>query len=86
MIKVYIEMDEGWRWWPVTEDDPAREYFSKPMTMEVSEELLAEYKTAYDAYRAVQMKLEALFRAQEGYPPHGVFQDLTGADYKLLEK
>ena len=70
MVKIYVEMDEGWRWWPVTEQDEMRQYWSKPMSMEVPDELVTEYKTAYEAYWTVQEKLEALYRVQQGYTPH----------------
>jgi hypothetical protein len=69
MVKVYIEMDQGWDWWPVTEQDPMRPWM-KPMSMEIPDALLQEYHTTFKAFQAVQEKLETLYRIQEKLKPH----------------
>ena len=83
MIKVYIDMDQGFRWWPITEDDNSNPYWKTPPTMAIPEELLVEYKSAYNAYQVVQEKLEALFRIQNGYVP---IPSQVAPEHKLLEK
>jgi hypothetical protein len=83
MVKVFIDMDQGFRWWPVMEDDPIHAYWHRDMTLEITNELMAEYKTAYEAYQAVQEKLEALYRIQNGYEPH---PSQVAPEHKLLEK
>jgi hypothetical protein len=83
MVKVYIDMDQGFCWWPVLEDDPIHAMWKREMTMEVSAELLAEHKIAYEAYQAMQEKLEALYRIQNGYEPH---PSQVAPEYKLLKE
>ena len=70
MVKVFIDMDQGFRWWPVLETDPIHELWKRDMTMEIPEELLREYNIAYTLYSVVQDKLEALYRIQNGYTQH----------------
>jgi hypothetical protein len=83
MVKVYIEIDEGWRWWPVTEQDPVHQYGPKSMSMEVPQELLTEYNIANTLYQNVQEKLEALYRVQEGMNPH---PNQVVPEYTLLKE
>jgi hypothetical protein len=81
MIKIRIEMDEGWVWWPVTETQRA-EYEKamgfdaalslatrRPLTMEVDQDFITRYEAVYAAYREMRGALEQLYRVQEGLAP-----------------
>lgn len=82
--KVYIEIDSDmFVFFPIDEEHYLREYYSKPMTMEISEELFNEYYSKYRAFRDVQRQVEQLFRIQEGKTVH---PDDPIPDYKLLNK
>ena len=83
MVKVYIDMDHSFRWWPIMENDPTHAYWRKDMTFEVSAELLAEYNIAHTLYQNVQEKLEALYRIQTGYEPH---PNQVVPEHKLLKE
>jgi len=70
MAKVRIEMDEGYRWWPVTiAEQTANAAIRYPMTLEVPDDLLVRYKQAYTQYRQLQVELEQLYRVQVGLAP-----------------
>lgn len=92
-VKVRIDMDEGWRWWPVTEakrdahelamglePDLARA-IRQPMTLEVDKELLDRYEAAYAQMRPLQEALENLYRVQQGLIP---WPDQPTPDHTLL--
>jgi hypothetical protein len=94
MTKVRIEMDEGWRWWPITEamrdayetamgfePDLARQ-LRQPMTLDVDQDLIDRYTTAYVAYRELQDQLEQLYRVQQGIDP---WPEQAIPEYKVLE-
>ena len=82
--KVYIEIDSDmFVFFPVDEEHYLREYYSKPMTMEISKELYDEYYSKYRDFREVQRQVEQLFRIQESKTPS---TDTPIPDYKLLNK
>lgn len=65
LTPAYIEMDEGWVWWPVTFTNIER----KQARIAVPQALLDEYTEAQQRWRQVQEKLEQLYRVQEGLQP-----------------
>jgi hypothetical protein len=80
-VKIRIDMDEGWRWWPVTEakrdayetamglEPDLTKLIRKPMTLTVDQALVDRYEAAYQEYRTLQEQLEQLYRVQEGIEP-----------------
>lgn len=89
-MKVYIDMDSGFRWWPVSATRDLsylpEEYHQcirereKP-TMEVPDELVAEYTRISTEYSLMQEKLEQLYRIQRSLDP---WPNTPIPDYKLL--
>jgi len=69
MTKVRIEMDEGFNWFPVSEDSPLLHAYGRSTTMDVPEALILEYQEAVERWTTVQEKLEQLYRVQEGLTP-----------------
>ena len=66
MVKVRIDMDEGWYWSVATK---AGWRFDRTETMEVDEELVNEYNALSEQWYKLQDRLEQLYRAQEGLKP-----------------
>jgi hypothetical protein len=83
MVKVYIEMDQGWDWWPALENDTNHPSWEREMTMEIPDTLLLEYYTAFRAFQDVQEKLETLYRIQEKLKPH---PNRVVPEHKLLKE
>jgi hypothetical protein len=80
-VKIRVDMEEGWQWWPVTEvqratyedamgfDEALRRQLRRPMTLEVDQELVDRYEAAYKALQPIKEALEQLYRVQEGLVP-----------------
>jgi hypothetical protein len=93
-VKIRVDMEEGWQWWPVTEvrqaeyedamgfEEALRRQLRKPMTLEVDEELVQRYQAVYKAHRELQEALENLYRIQEGLKPWG---DQSIPDHTILK-
>ena len=80
-VKVFIEMDEGWSWWPVASGSD--NFFGDvPPTLEISDELLEEFKSVESRWYDLQAKLEQLYRIQEGLEPF----NMPIPEHKVLEK
>jgi hypothetical protein len=78
MPKVYIDMDEGFRWWPVLSDRDLSwlppEYHAtirdrETPTMEIPQELLDRYEAVALSYRELQAAFEQLYRIQQNLQP-----------------
>jgi hypothetical protein len=65
-VRVLIEIDEGFRFWPVLEENLR---WSAP-TLEIDKALYDEYETAQNMMRKVQDKIEQLYRVQRNLVPH----------------
>lgn len=73
-MKVVIEMDDGWRWWPVDEENPGwnridRALKTRKAAVEVDPEWFAQYQRVNAQYYKMQEQLEHLYRHQEGLEP-----------------
>jgi len=76
-VKVRIEMDQMFHWWPLNADQMAERYemvgmpvpLRRSPTLEVDAELFNEYEAMRSKYYELQEKLEQLYRVQEGLEP-----------------
>jgi 5'-deoxynucleotidase YfbR-like HD superfamily hydrolase len=79
-MKVHVYCAERYPDYGISERPPSYE-----RTIEISEELLAEVKTARAAYEAAQDKLQALYREQEGFKPKPPKEEhITQAEADLI--
>jgi hypothetical protein len=74
-MKVVIEMDEGWRWWPIDEQNPGwyridTKIEDRKVAIEITEEMYERYKRVSAEYFEIQEQMEHLYRHQQGYYPH----------------
>ena len=67
MIKVHIEMDQVFNWWPISEQ--ALDSTSSAPTMMVDEEWFNKFNAVSAAARELQQEVEQLFRLQQGMRP-----------------
>lgn len=80
-MKVRVDMDEGWHWWFITSksqeelltamghDEEMKHVLRRAATLEIPQDLYDEAQAAWATHRAVQDKLEQLYRVQEGIEP-----------------
>lgn len=81
-VQIYVELDEGWQFYPVYKDSPQYGWMShRPFKLEVDQALIDEYEAAAKAFGAVREKLEQLYRVQEGLTP---FESSPVPEHKLL--
>jgi len=62
MVKVHINMDEGWSW-------SIGQRLGCTETIEIDEELVREYNMLSRHWYDLQGRLEQLYRVQEGLKP-----------------
>lgn len=67
MTRVYIEMEQGWNWWPVLETDISS--LRKKSTFDVDPALIEQYRAAVAEYDRIQQLFEQLYRIQQGLDP-----------------
>ena len=84
-MKIRMVIDEGWYFCPnypglpFHQSDPDR-----PATMEIPDELIERYNTAFQEFRNIHSIMEELYRLQEGM---SVTQSiLEGIDVKILNE
>jgi hypothetical protein len=67
-MKIRINMDEGWRFWPEYPGDFLYDNYGRgqPMTLEVPNEFIERYNTAYREFQVIHSKMEELYRLQQG--------------------
>lgn len=63
LTPAYIDMEEGWRWWPNTFSSRHQPKLAVP------QELLDEHAELSKRWYALQSKFEQLYRVQEGLEP-----------------
>lgn len=81
-VKIHVDMDESWLFWPVYEGcQQYRWSLPKTPTLEVPVALVEEYERASAAYFSIRDKMEALYRVQQGLPPH---PNMIVPEHKIL--
>lgn len=71
MTKIRIEMDESFRWWPVTEEENQWRTGGRVFvpTFEIDETFLAKYRALHREYQDLQEQFEQLYRIERGLDP-----------------
>lgn len=74
MQKVVINMDEGWRWWPVAKDKiierkPNGDFVDHEPVIELSDAFMADFRRVANEYFELQQYLEHCYRHQQGLTP-----------------
>lgn len=74
MVKVVIDMDQTWRWWPrvgekIIVRKPAGEREERDPIIELPDAFMSEYRQVSARYQEMQEYLEHCYRHQEGLTP-----------------
>lgn len=83
-IKVSIELDEMWVFFPKEQRTDALSIFNTPPTMLIRKELFDEYQEARDKYLAIRDQMQQLWHIQEGKPCSSI--SVIPEHYLLKEK
>lgn len=84
-MKVVIEMEQGWHWWPIDEADPGPLLLGVSKTwgqrsIEIDQEVFERYKRVSAEHQQLQELFEHLYRHQQGLEPF--LQSPFHPDYK----
>lgn len=82
-IKINIQMDQDFYWWPMTEEDlAAAKWKNEKARLLVDSSVVDRYNSIATEFYELQAMLEELWRAQEGKS----FDKHVVPDFQLLEK